>query len=584
MSSDGKTWASRMPRWAWIIGGIIVLLLLIGLIAPLFINVDKYRPQIAAAIEKQTGRQVTIGAIHARLLPSAAVVVDGFQISNQKDFAAGQVISADQIRGGVTLTALLHGDIHVTSLKLVRPKLVLTQDEMGRTNYTFPSQEPAKSVGAGTADSGGFALESIDEISLVDADVSLQQIPSQGAQPFVVVAAHKINVEMANVLLDAKAINQWTANANLSGISVDVGALATPAVFKSGNVKLENGVLDANFEVQDGKIADVKGTIHVSDVTKAQPTFDISTADLDADALLGSIRQTPETHVPNNAAALAAKTDTLLASGKISAERVTWSPYSGGKASAEIHIYGDRIVVMPAVMFVYGGTLQISARTDARQEPERFSANLQLRNLDVGRMLAVAPGGMKGKMTGFADFDMQLVGSTGGAWQKAMTGNGTFSIRDGKLPGVNLAGALGALAKAAGLNETSFKRISGDLSINDGRLSTKLTKMDSSSGMVEVSGGVGLMDQKMSFEGKATLGGAMAVPAEVISSLLSAASNKNISGGVTVPFTIGGTLSNPTFLPGIGIPGISKTSSADSKGANKDPITSGIQGLLKKKH
>ncbi len=82
------------------------------------------------------------------------------------------MISADQIRGGVTLTALLHGDIHVTSLKLVRPKLVLTQDEMGRTNYTFPSQEPAKSSGGSTADSGGFALESIDEISLVDADVS----------------------------------------------------------------------------------------------------------------------------------------------------------------------------------------------------------------------------------------------------------------------------------------------------------------------------------------------------------------------------------------------------------------------------
>jgi uncharacterized protein involved in outer membrane biogenesis len=478
----------------------------------------------------------------------------------------------------------LHGDIHVTSLKLVRPKLVLMQDELGHTNYTFPSQEPAKSSGGGAAESGGFALESIDEISLVDADVSLQQIPSHGAPPFLVVAAHKINVELGNVLLDAKAIERWTANANLSGISVDVGALATPAEFKSGSVKLENRVLDANFEVQAGKIADVKGTIHVSDVTRAQPTFDISTAELDAGALLASMRQTPETHVPSDAAALAAKTDELLAQGKISAERVTWAPYAGGKASAEIHIYGDKIVVMPAGLFLYGGSLQISARTDARQEPERFSANLQLRNLDVGRMLAVAPGGMKGKMTGFADFDMQLVGSTGGAWEKAMTGNGTFAIRDGKLPGVNLAGALGALAKVAGLNETSFKRISGDLYIADGRVSTKETKMDSSSGAVEVSGGVGLTDQKMSFEGKATLGGAVAVPAEIISSLLSAASNKNVSGGITVPFSIGGTLSNPTFLPGKGIPGIGKTSSADSKNGNKDVIANGIQSLLKKKH
>jgi len=589
MNSNLKAWVSRLPRWAWISAGIVALVLLIGVIGPLFINVDKYRPRIAAAIEAQTGRQVTLGAIHARLLPSAAMIVDGFQISNPKNFADGQLLSADQIRGGLTLTALVRGDIHVTSLKLVRPKLVLTQDELGRTNYTFPSESGARNPGgaAGTSSeaSGGFALDSIDKISLVDADVTLQQIPARGAQPFVVVAAHKINVEMGNVLLDANAIKQWSASADLGGISVEMGALAAPAEFKSGDVKLENGTLDANFRVQVGKVADVKGTIHVTDVTKAEATFDLSTPELDAGALLAAIRKTPELHGSGDAAAMAAKTDELLAQGKISAERVTWPPYTGGNASAEIHIYADRMAVMPAVMFLYGGTLQLSARTDSRQDPERFSANLQLRSLDVGRMLASAPGGMKGKMTGFADFDLQLLGASGEAWQKTLTGNGNFSIRDGKLPGVNLAGALGALAKVAGLNETSFKRISGDLNVGGGRVSTKETKMDSSSGVVDLSGGVGLKDQAMNFDGKATLtlGGAAAVPAEIISSLLSATSSKPVSG-ITVPFSIGGTLSNPIFLPGKGIPGIGTNAAGDSKSGKTDAISSGIQSLLKKKH
>ncbi len=587
MNSGAKSWASRVPRWAWIISSIVSLVLLIGLIAPLFINVDKFRPRIAAAIEAQTGRQVTLGAIHARLLPSAAVTVDGFKLSNPNDFAAGQFLSADQIRGGLTLMALLRGDIHVTSLKLVRPKLVLTQDELGHANYTFPPQSGAANSG-GTAEkspegSGGFQLESIDTIKLVDADVSLQQIPAHGAQPFVIVDAHKVNVEMENVLLNANAIKQWSANADLSGVSVEMGALAAPAQFKSGDVKLENGTLDASFRVQVGNIADVKATIHVTDVTNAQPTFDISTPELNAGALLAAIRKTPEIPAGSGTPAGSAgqKTDELLAQGKISAERVTWTPYAGGNASAEIHIYGDHMVVMPATTYLYGGTLQLSARTDSRQEPERFSANLQLRGLDVGRMLASAPGGMKGKMTGFADFDMQLLGSSGEDWQKTLTGNGSFSIRDGKFPGVNLAGALGTLAKVAGLNETSFKRIAGDLNIADGRVSTKETKMDSSSGVVELSGGVNLADQAMSFDGKATLGGAAAVPAEIISSLLSAASTKNISGGITVPFAIGGTLSDPKFTPGKGIPGIANTS-GDSK--SKDPVQAGIQSLFKKKH
>jgi uncharacterized protein YhdP len=587
MNSDAKTWASWLPRWVWITGGLVALVLLIGLIAPLFINVDKFRPRIAAAIEAQTGRQVTLGAIHARLLPSAHIIVDGFQISNPKDFADGQLLSADQIRGGLTVLALLRGDIHVTSLKLVRPKLVLTQDELGRTNYTFPveggSQNSGGAAGTSAGGSSEFSLEAIDKISLEDMDVTLQQIPSHGAPPFVMVAAHKVSVKMGDVLLNANAIKQWSADADLSGISVEMGALAAQAVFKSGDVKLANGTLDANFRVQVGKIADVKATLHVTDVTNALPTFDISTPELDAGALLASIRKTPEIHTGGNtpAGAAAQVTDQLLAQGKISAERVTWAPYAGGNASAEIHIYGDRMVIMPAVMFLYGGTLQLSARTDSRQDPERYSANLQLRGLDVGRMLASAPGGMKGKMTGFADFDIQMLGSSGADWQKTLTGSGNFSIRDGKFPGVNLAGALGTLAKVAGLNETSFKRIAGDLNIADGRVSTKETKMDSSSGVVELSGGVNLTDQSMSFDGKATLGGAAAVPAEIISSLLSAASSKNISGGITVPFAIGGTLSDPKFTPGKGIPGIANTSS-DSK--SKDPVQAGIQSLFKKKH
>src|ERR1019366_7275784 len=88
--------------------------------------------------------------------------------------------------------------------------------------------------------SGGFSLDAIDQISLKDAEVSLQEIPFAGAQPFVTLAAHKVNVQMENLLLDANAVKQWKANADLGGISVDVGALAAPAEFKSGNGKRQN--------------------------------------------------------------------------------------------------------------------------------------------------------------------------------------------------------------------------------------------------------------------------------------------------------------------------------------------------------
>jgi uncharacterized protein involved in outer membrane biogenesis len=573
----------RSHRWAWIAGGVLAFIIILGLIAPLFIHVDKYRSKITEAISNATGRPVTLGTIHARLLPTAAAIVDGLQMGNPKDFAPGELLSVDQIRGKLTLLSLLRGEVHVTSVALVRPKLVLMQDENGQTNYTFPSQTTPQAGGtmgssAETESRGGFSLSEIDEISLEDADVSLEQIHAQGAKPFPVITAQNINVQMGNVLLDAAAVKQWRANANLGGVSVTMGALAVPATFDSGQVTLAGGVLDANFSVSAGKIANVKGTIHVPDVTNAVTTFDISAPTLDANALLAAIRQTPETHASGTASSASAPPSELVAQGKLSADRVSWSPYAGEKASAEIRIYTDHMDVTPASMTLYGGTLQLSAHTDTRQNPERFSVSLELNGLNLGSMLDAAGPGMKGKMTGTAQLDLQLAGPGAGEWQKSLTGNGKFSIRDGKLPGVNLGGAMGMLAKASGVGETTFTSIGGDLTVLDGRVSTKQTNMDSSSGTLELAGSFSLIDQSMSFNGKATLapsGGAIGV----ISGLLTAASDKKVNG-ITVPFSLSGTISNPRFAPGVPVPG----STSPSAAPKADAVQNGVQKLLGKHH
>ncbi len=580
----------RKRRWLYITGGVIVLLLIIALIVPLFINVDKYRPQIEAAIAEHTGRQATVGAIHVRLLPTATAVVDGVRLGNPKDFAAGNLLAVDEIKGGLALGALLHGDIRVTSITLVHPKLTLVQDEDGQVNYSFPSETNAKGASGGSSSGGSsmFTLEEIDEVRMENAEVSLEQIPSRGAKPFAEVAATKVNVTLRNLVLDPNAIHQWSADAKLGGVSVEMGALAVPAVFDSGEAKLENGNLEVNFRVHAGKLADVTGSLHVPDVTHAVTTFEISTPELDADKLLAAIRATPETRHSGPVAAPEPSStpgNELMAQGKISAERVVWAPYSGENASAEIRVYGDHMEVTPASMTLYGGTLQLTARTDARQDPERFSANLELNRFDLGRMLAVAPGGLKGKMTGIAELTLRMSGPAGGAWEKSMTGSGNFAIRDGKLPGVSLAGALGFLTKAAGVNETSFRSITGDLAIGDGRVTTKQTKMDASAWTVELAGGFSIIDETMNFDGKATItpSGAGAVPSEMITGLLSTATNKTITG-ITVPFSLAGTLNDPKFRPGKGLPNFgTSTKNGNSQSDSSNPLKGGLQGLLKKK-
>jgi AsmA-like C-terminal region/AsmA family len=580
-SGDIRGPAPKQLRWLLIGAGVIALLVVIALIVPLFINADAHRPEVAAVIESATGRQVVIGRIHVRLLPTAAAVVDGFQLSNPPSFAAGSLLIVDQVRGGLALGALLHGDIHLTSLELVHPKLVLSQDENGRNNYTLPSQ--ANSGNAGAKENGGsstFALSAIDTVTLTNADISLARIPSPGAQPFTMFEVQDMSANLKNITLDAAAIGQWQADAKLSGLHAELGAFAEPIVFLGGEVKLDKGAIDSNFQVQVGSVADLKGTLHVSNVKQPVTTFEISTPMFGADALLASLRKAP----PRAAAAAqtqgapAEPSNHLLAQGKISADRVGWTPYLGGNASAEIRIYGDRTEIGPAAVTLYGGTLQFTARTDARQTPERFSSNIKLQNLDIGHMLAVSPTDLRGKMTGHADFDLELVGSTGGAWQSALTGSGHFSVYDGTLPGVNLAGSLGVLARAAGLKETKFSSIAGDLAIKDGRVNSKQTTMDATPGTVELTGGFGLVDQSLNFSGKATLNpaGLGGAPAEAIAGLLGAALNRKVAN-ITLPFTLSGTVAHPVFLPGKSGAGTGNTQTAAP-----DAIQSGLKKLLGK--
>jgi len=111
--SSPETKSSRFPLWAKILLGLFVVLLLVALAVPYFLNVDRYRDTIANAIAKQTGRKVTLGPIHARLFPGAGVTVSDLHIGNPSGFPAGDLLGADGIGVNVALAPLLHGKAEI---------------------------------------------------------------------------------------------------------------------------------------------------------------------------------------------------------------------------------------------------------------------------------------------------------------------------------------------------------------------------------------------------------------------------------------------------------------------------------------
>ncbi len=535
----------------------LVLMVAAGLIVPYFLDADRYRTLIAAAIESETGRAVSLGKIRLRLLPRVGFVVEDFRLGNPPGFAEGDVLTVDTIRGNLALGALLRRQVQLSSLEFVRPTLVLLEDERGQTNYggrLVTGRASAESARAESSTSAGgqpFQLADLGRIEFTDAEVMLARVSGRAHPPVPSLRAHKLSVELSDVALDPLRPKQWRGDALLDGVRIELPGWKDPLEFHSGRLTLREGRIESEFRARLGKAADWKGSLHVADIERAVATFDLSTAQLDVEQLLAS--QAPTQRPPASHAAHTGKSE-LVAQGRLAAERLHWQAYTANNATAEIRLFTDRIELWPVTLALYGGTLQISARADHTQVPQRFSCNLKARNIDVGKLLAAAPAA-RGKLSGTGDLDLQLFGALSPEWSRSLSGSGSFSVRDGRLPGVNLRGALESLAKLSGMGgDTPFSLIHGDLSVSEGRVSSRQIHVDSPHGTVDLRGSCSL-EGALDYTGQAVLvpgaaGSSDQNLANPVAGILSGVLQRNVSRA-TVPFSIRGTLQQPQILPGV---------------------------------
>ena len=572
----------RIPLWAKIVLGIFVVLLLIALALPYFLDVDRYRDTIADAIAGQTGRKVTIGKMRARFFPGVGLTVDGLHIGNPPGFPDGDVLSADEIRVNVALGPLLGRTIHVNSVDLVRPKLSLVTDSSGKDNYTFTSstQSSAKSN-----EPSSVALDEIENINLTGAEVMVGAVV-RGA---VLSSADTkgINISLHNFVVSPMRVHDWQADSKLSGVTLTLEGWSAPVAFESGQVTLSGGKMDAQFVADLAKASDVKGTLNIADVEHPQVNFELSASELDIDKLIaaaGGASSAPG--APSKANPHPSGPSELLARGHINVAKITTKPYAVGPANIEMRVYTDRAELFPISIGMYGGTLQISSRVDRSTDPPRFTANVQMRNLDVAKVLEVTPSA-RGKMGGTGELDLQLLGTLNDAWKKSVSGTGKFAVRNGHLPGVNLSSALQPVGKLAGVGgDTPFTVIEGDVNIANQRVSSKQIHLDSSAGIVDLRGSVGL-DSTLDYQGTATLNPSSALGSSAVGGIVGGLIGSRV-GKITVPFALGGTIDKPKVEPGKGVPGFgapsTATGSAPSTGqpaAPQNPVDA-IKNIFKK--
>jgi hypothetical protein len=421
-----------------------------------------------------------------------------------------------------------------------------------------------------------MSLDEIDSINLTDAEIAVGSVIKGAAAPLS--DTKGINITLHNFAVNPMRMHDWKAESNLSSVTLRLSGWKDPVAFRTGQFTLSGGKLDAQFVADLATAADIKGTVNVPDFEHPQVNFEMSSSQLDIDKLIAVAGGGPSG--PGSGASPASST------GSGPSKPGPKAPVKPG-ANTQAKTPANAPAPESKSELVARGHVNIEKITT---NPARFTANVQMRNLDVAKVLDASPSA-RGKMGGMGELDLQLLGSLSDAWKKTISGTGKFAVRNGHLPGVNLAGAAESVVKMAGVGgDTPFTVLEGDITIADERVTSKQIHLDSSAGVVDLRGSVGL-DGTLDYQGTVAVNPASALGTGKAGSIVSGLIGSRV-GKITVPLALSGTIESPKVRPGNGVPSFGAPSTASGSTPSGTPSApppavqddvNSIKNLFKKK-
>ena len=115
-----------MKKVAAFLGALLILAIAGALIAPFFIDLNDYKPEIAEQAKAATGRDLAIdGDISLSLLPMPSVSVAGVHFGNAAGGSRPDMLTLEAVSVKVALMPLLSGQIQVKEVILTKPDILL---------------------------------------------------------------------------------------------------------------------------------------------------------------------------------------------------------------------------------------------------------------------------------------------------------------------------------------------------------------------------------------------------------------------------------------------------------------------------
>ncbi|MBR9980403.1 MAG: AsmA family protein, partial [Desulfatitalea sp.] len=126
----------KIMKWLAIVCAVLTIAIVLAvIIAPMVINLEKYKPRIEAEAAKALGRPVTLGGrIAPSVFPWVGVALSDVQVGNPPGFEAPHFASVGDFEVRIKLLSLLSGNYEVKRFVLRDPQIVLEKSKDGRSN------------------------------------------------------------------------------------------------------------------------------------------------------------------------------------------------------------------------------------------------------------------------------------------------------------------------------------------------------------------------------------------------------------------------------------------------------------------
>jgi len=560
-----------MNRTLPIAAVVVVVFILLLVLVPFLIPVDKFRPTIEEKVSEALGRPVQLGGLSLSLV-TGSLSAENLSIGDDPRFSTSPFLTAKSLKVGVEILPLIFSKtLHVTGITIVNPEVVLIYNSAGQWNYaTLGAARKSAEAQAAQASPSSAAL-SVQKFTLKDGRITVGSTADQKrnaydhlnavARNFSATSSFPVTVTADLPLggkfkLDGTAgpIDQTDASLTPVDAKLDITGLDLASTgFVDSRAGL-GGLLDlsANLSSQNGE-AETKGDAKISKALFISG---------------GSSAGVPVTVDFDTKYNLQKGTGVL-------------EPSTLKIGSAAAHLNGTYETT--------GEITVVNVKLDAKDMPAR---DLEAFLPALGILL---PKGTS-LQAGTLNADLNLAGPL----SKLIT-TGDVGLFNGKLAGFDLGSRMSGIASLAGIKsgkDLDIQKLTTSL-----RMARDGLKAENFVAVVPAVGnltGAGTVDSRnnLDFKMAATLTGVLGdvtSPVSSVGGLARKAAGGGCKSGTTVPFQIKGTTADPKFIPDVGgfAAGMFKSQlgcaaglgASGAKDAGKAPVDAvkGLGGLFKKK-